>query len=93
MIEYGTVLILILLTFLTAVVNVKIPIFGYIVIVIDLFTLLPEPITSGSVIVGYSYANSVVTPIMQSFSWLPIVIILGIVFSAFTAILKTVGSI
>ena len=93
MIEYTTVLILILLTYLIAIINIKIPIFGFIIIFIDIMTLIPEPLQTGLVVIGYTVSGSIATPIYQTFSWLTLIIIIGILFCTLTAILKMTGGI
>lgn len=91
MIEYSTVLILIFLTYLVAITNIKIPIFGFLIIFIDLMALLPEPLQTGLVVIGYTVSGSVATPIYQTFSWLTIVGVIGIVLCAVTFLLKMTG--
>jgi hypothetical protein len=93
MIEYMTALILIVITYIVAITNVKLPIFGYIIIFVDLVAFLPEPISTGQVIIGYTLSGSIPTPIFQTFSWLQYVIIVGIALSSLTAVLKTLGEI
>lgn len=88
MMEYTTVLILIFLTYIVAIINIKFPILGFLVTLIDLIVFLPEPLTSGLVIIGYTLSGSIATPITQTFSWLTIVIITGMVLCISTALLR-----
>lgn len=91
MIEYTTALILIFLTYIVAVINIKIPIFGILVVIIDVMVLLPEPLQTGLVIIGYTIENGIATPVTQSFSWLTIIGVIGIAFCIMTAIIKMTG--
>jgi hypothetical protein len=93
LIEYTTAILLILITYAVAVINIKFDLFTYIIILVDIFTIVPDVILgNGSVIVGYSWVNSVLTPLVVSFSWLRIVSILGMAACIITAIMKETGS-
>jgi len=91
MIEYTTVLILIFLTYLTAVINIKIPIVGALMCIIDALIMIPDPLTTGRVIIGYNVIGTVASPIIVSFSWLTIVIVIGIFINVGTVIIKYEG--
>lgn len=91
MIEYSTVLLLIFVTYLVAVINIKFYILSLLIVPIDIFVLLPEPITTGEVIVGYYLSSGVPTPILQYFDWLGITILIGMALCSMTAIIKMAG--
>jgi len=91
MIEYTTALLLILITYLVAVINIKFYILSLLIVPLDVFILLPEPITTGEVIVGYYLTGSTITPLLQTFEWLRIVILVGMVLCSATAIMKMSG--
>ena len=91
MIEYTTALVLILITYFVAVVNIKLYIFGILMILIDVFTLLPEPIRTGQVIVGYSLSGGVLTALTVNYSWLSIIAIVGMALCGFTMIMRMAG--
>ena len=91
MIEYTTVLIMILLTYIVAIINIKIPILGLLIVIIDLMVFIPEPLQTGLVIIGYTVNESIATPVTQSFTWLTIVIIIGLVLCLSTTIIKMAG--
>jgi hypothetical protein len=91
MIEYTTVLILILCTYIFAISNIKLPILGLIIVIIDILSLLPQPIVSGTVIIGYNIISGIAYPIVQNFSWLPLVIVVGIFFNLMTMLMKLDG--
>lgn len=91
MIEYTTALLLILITYVVAIINIKFYILSLLIVPLDIFILLPEPITSGEVIVGYYLSGGVITPLMQTFDWLRIVILIGITLCSMTAIIKMTG--
>lgn len=91
MIEYSTVLLLIFVTYLVAIINVKFYILSLLIVPIDIFVLLPEPINTGEVIVGYYLSGGIITPLLQTFSWLRIVILVGLTLCSMTAIIKMTG--
>jgi hypothetical protein len=74
-----------------AVVNIKLYVFSFLIIFIDIFTLLPEPINSGQVVVGYVLNGSTLTPLYENFLWLRLIIIVGMVLCSLTAIGKMAG--
>ncbi len=93
MIEYATAMVLIFLTFIFAFVNIKIPFFGLILIVVDLVAFSPDLLSTGTVIIGYDVNEGVITALTQSFSWVQYVGVLAIAFCAVTFLLKMAGRI
>lgn len=93
MIEYTTALLLILLTFAVMLTNIKLPILGLIVIAVDMVALYPDVLNGGTVIIGYSMANNIATPVLQSFAWIQYAAIISIVFCAMSFSLRVMGRI
>jgi hypothetical protein len=91
MIEYTTAILLILLTYLVAVINIRLYIFGILMVLIDVFTLLPEPISTGQVIVGYSLSGGILTALTVNYLWLQTVAVIGMLLCVCTAIMKMAG--
>lgn len=91
MMEYSTALVFILITYIVAILNIKLYITGLLMVIIDILVMLPEPISTGEVIVGYLTTGSTLTPLIQSFSWIQIIAIIGMLLCAMTTILKMVG--
>ena len=92
MIEYTTALLLILITFIVSMINIKFSLFSYIIVIIDAFVLVPDLIiNNGLVIVGYNLVGSNLVPLTVSYSWLRIVTILAILLCIVTAMIKETG--
>lgn len=89
--EYSTALILILITYIVAIINIKMFVLGILISIVDIIIMLPEPITSGQVIVGYLATGSVLTPLIVSYPWIQTVAIIGILLCVMTTIMKMVG--
>jgi len=89
--EYSTAMVLILITYIIAIINIKMFILGILMTIIDIIVMLPEPISSGQVIVGYLATGSVLTPLIVSYSWIQIIAVIGILLCIMTTVLKMVG--
>jgi hypothetical protein len=92
LIEYTTALLIILLTYAIAVINIKFYLFSILIALVDIFTIVPDiVVNNGSVVVGYSLVGSTLTPLTVSYPWLRILALIGITLCASTAILKMFG--
>jgi hypothetical protein len=90
MIEYNLVLLLTLATFVGGFVGAKVlPLMGFVMVAIDL-TVMFDVITTGTVVIGYSYSGGVATAITQTFSWFPWLITISMLFAVVGALLKMV---
>jgi len=91
MMEYNTALILIFLTYIVSVVNIKMYLLGLIMVIIDILIMLPEPLSTGQVVVGYLSVGSVLTPLTQIYPWIRMVAVIGILLCSVTIIMKMLG--
>jgi hypothetical protein len=79
MIEYSLVLGAVLLTFIMGIVSVRVPLTGFIVVTLDL-VMMVDVIMGGPVIIGYTYSSGVATAITQSYDWMPLTIVVAMLF-------------
>jgi hypothetical protein len=89
--EYNTALILIFLTYIISIVNIKMYLIGLIMVIIDILIMLPEPLSTGQVVVGYLAVGSVLTPLIQTYPWIRLIGVIGILLCSVTVIMKMLG--
>jgi hypothetical protein len=91
MMEYNTALVLIFLTYIVSIINIKMYIVGLLMVIIDILIMLPEPLSTGQVVVGYLNVGSVLTPLTQVYPWIRVIGVIGILLCSVTIIMKMLG--